>query len=91
MSAFQYVSTAEIKGEQVLGAVFQHLRKLAATTALAVVARLANPDDATRRRTGKSSDGRNHTEGRDAAPTPRATSAPPSSASNASSMVSMRR
>jgi hypothetical protein len=42
MSAFQYVSTVEIKGEQVLGAVFQHLRKLAATTVLAVVARLAS-------------------------------------------------
>ena len=64
---FQYVSTVEIKGEQVRAAVFQHPRKLAATTVLAVVTQLANPDDATRRRTGKCSDGRNHTEGRDAA------------------------
>jgi Protein export membrane protein len=41
---FQRVSTVEIKGEQALATFFQHQRKLAVTTVLAVVAQLVEPD-----------------------------------------------
>lgn len=64
---FEVFGTIEIEGEQVLGSVFQHELKFAATAIVMVFAYMFSTDDATRRRTGDRAHCRNNSVGCNAA------------------------